>query len=249
MTTIDFNDLVRRQTEGSEFTHWTIPESILLSRVRAAFMDAKPGYRDGVLLVQIDPGGFFSPVVELQEGDVLVGKYKARQEGEEPRKSVQVVRQPANGESVPYPDDIGEWTDAQVAADLHWSTMSSITPPPEKRDAIISEASYRLEHGLPTIVDVPKTPAKQVDVVLYRKDVLAEGNENSTEADWEIVAINGQITKGYVPIMPDTLIANHFELDGGSATGMAPEEFVEALRASVLYWKDKALVAPRSDSD
>jgi hypothetical protein len=42
-----------------------------------------------------------------------------------------------------------------------------------------------------------------------------------------------------------TLIANHFELDGGTATGMSPEEFEWALRESVLFWKDKALLAPR----
>jgi hypothetical protein len=90
-----------------------------------------------------------------------------------------------------------------------------------------------------------KTPAVGVDVVLYRKDVLAEGNESTTDCDWEIVSINGRITEEEQPIHPDTLIANHFELDGGTATGMDSVEFVEALRKSVMYWKNKAMLAPK----
>jgi len=81
-----------------------------------------------------------------------------------------------------------------------------------------------------------------VDVVLYRKDVLAENKENTTDAEWEIVSINASPEEGELPIMPDTLIANHFQLSGGTATNMSDSEFVEALKKSVLYWKDKALV-------
>jgi len=34
-------------------------------------------------------------------------------------------------------------------------------------------------------------------------------------------------------------MANHFGDDGGSATGMTAEEFVEQLRISRAYWMDK----------
>lgn len=56
------------------------------------------GYRDGVLLVSVNPDDFFSSIVELREKDVLIGRYKARQAGETPRKSVSV---PNKGEKAP----------------------------------------------------------------------------------------------------------------------------------------------------
>jgi len=88
-----------------------------------------------------------------------------------------------------------------------------------------------------------KEPCLHVDVVLYRRDVLESNGEECTGCDWDIVSINGRTTDEEAPIAPMTLIANHFELDGGTATGMTPEKFEAKLRESVLYWKDKALLA------
>jgi hypothetical protein len=77
--------------------------------------------------------------------------------------------------------------------------------------------------------------------VLYHRDVLAENDEDSTGADWDIISVNGSPTTEPMPIHPDVLIANHFQLDGGTATGMSAEVFEAALRESVLFWKDKAI--------
>jgi hypothetical protein len=90
-----------------------------------------------------------------------------------------------------------------------------------------------------------KMPARQVKVVLYRKDVLEESDEDRTGCDWDVISINGSPVEGEMPIAPMTLIANHFQLDGGTATGMSPEEFEAALKESVLFWKDKAMLAPK----
>jgi hypothetical protein len=90
-----------------------------------------------------------------------------------------------------------------------------------------------------------KMPAVQVDIVLYSRETLAEGNEDRTGQDWDVISVNGNPTDGEMPIAPMTLIANHFELDGGTATGMSPEEFETALRKSVLFWKNKAMLAPK----
>jgi hypothetical protein len=177
---VDFNSLVRRQTEESKFTHWVISDSEFINRVECQFHYAKPGYKDGVILVPISAEGFFSSVTLLKEGDKLTGEFKSRIAGEEPRKSMSVK---------------GE-----------------------------------------------KLPARSVDVVLYRKDVLAENDEHTTVADWEVVSVNGSPEIGATPILPETLIANHFKLSGGSATNMTAEQFEETLRISVLYWKDKAMV-------
>jgi len=180
--TIGVNDFVRRQTDVSEFTHFEGSFEVIANLAAEFFADAKPGYKDGVCLIPVPPEGFYTGIVELSEGDALVGKYRARRPGEEPRKTSHAV----GGE---------------------------------------------------------KSPAVAVDVVLYRKDVLAEGDEATTDCDWEIVSVNGRITEEDQPIHPDTLIANHFVLEGGTATGMSPEEFEAALKVSVLYWKNKAMLA------
>lgn len=85
--TIHITSFVCRQTAASAFSHWTISDTELLERIHRNFPNGKNGYRDGVLLIPIEPDGFFSGVVRLKSGDLLVGEYKPRREGEDPRKS------------------------------------------------------------------------------------------------------------------------------------------------------------------
>jgi len=200
MPTIALSTFVRRQTEASEFSHWTCSDTEVLARVTENFGKAKEGYRDGVVLVPIWTEGFFSPIVELSEGDPLVGHYKARRPGETPRKSVLVPRQGSR--------DLG-------------------------RGLLNPKVSYE------------KSKAAQVDVVLYRADVLDEDGDRTSDAEWEIISINASPTVGDVPIAPEALIANHLQLDGGTATGMTDSEFVVALRESKAFWDRHAMVAPR----
>lgn len=102
------------------------------------------------------------------------------------------------------------------------------------------------------VVGGTKMPAARVDVVLYHRDVLAEGNENTplpdgSTAEWEIVSISACPTLDAEPMTVGTLLANHFHEagsnDGGTSTGMTDAELVQALRVSVSYWRDKATVA------
>lgn len=86
-----------------------------------------------------------------------------------------------------------------------------------------------------------KTPAIAAELDFYRKDVLAEGDEATTDADWEMVNFRAMITENE-PIKPGVLMHNHFGSDGGTATNMTPEEFEAQLRESFLFWKDKAIV-------
>ena len=188
MPTIHISKFVRRQTPQSGFSHWTLSDEELLARIQAGFPAAKQGYRDGVLLVPVDPNGFFTGVCQLKEGDKLVGEYKARKEGEDPRKSSYVV----GGE---------------------------------------------------------KLPAKSVEIVLYRHDVLVEGKENETDLDFEVVSVNGSPTEEATPIPTGALIANHLRLSGGTDTRMTDSEFVALLRKSVEFWKDKANACPKELKD
>jgi len=161
----------------------TVPLSEKLPLVIANFKNARRGYRDGVLLVTIPADDFIGRIVQLREGDALVGSYKARQPGETPRKEVRAA--------------------SAIASDV-----------------------------------------VEVDVVLYHRDVLAEGNENSDlSADYEIITWLPKIATGDQPMPPETLMANHFLDSGGTATNMDDAEFAAKLRESYYFWRDKALIS------
>ena len=158
-----------------------VPLENLLIEIKANLHQAKPGYREGVIIVPISPAPFRAAIRTLQAGDVLTGNYVSRQQGEEPRKTVKV---------------------ASLEAD----------------------------------------PVVAVDAVLYSRDTLAEGGENSDlSADYEVVTILVKISEDQ-PMPPETLMANHFLADGGTQTNMTAEEFESALRKSFNFWKNKALV-------
>lgn len=99
-----------------------------------------------------------------------------------------------------------------------------------------------------------KQPAVAVDIVLYRKDVLDEDGDwdnqpvslssDAIEGEWAVISVNARPCVEDLPIEPEVLIFNHFHLSGGTRTMMTDAEFVEALRASVMAWKDKAVVGP-----
>ena len=90
-----------------------------------------------------------------------------------------------------------------------------------------------------------KSPAKSVSIILYRSDVLAEDGDNSlpsSTTNWEIVMINASPIDRPLNMNPLTLLANHFQDDGGTSTKMTAEELVEQLRESYWDWRDKAIV-------
>lgn len=92
------------------------------------------------------------------------------------------------------------------------------------------------------VVGGKKAPAKKVDIILYRKDVLCEDPEHVSLADWEIVSINCSPVEGEIPIEPNVLLHNHFGSTGGTATNLSDSELVEMLRKSFQWWADKAFV-------
>ncbi len=100
-----------------------------------------------------------------------------------------------------------------------------------------------LAYVSPVPVAEAKTEPLSVDVALYHKNVLAEGGE-IVSPEWSIIAVLGKFCPEAVeePMTPETLMANHFQDSGGTATGMTSEEFQEALRRSYFYWRDKAFL-------
>jgi hypothetical protein len=92
-----------------------------------------------------------------------------------------------------------------------------------------------------TTIGRKKLPARYVEVILYRRDVLEEDPSYTASADWEIISINASPTTGPTPVPPSALIANHFEMSGGTNLGYTSEEFEAALKESVMFWHDKSM--------
>ena len=182
INTIHVNRFLDRQTSESQFSHFTYSKQELVRRVEQSFAEAKQGYREGVLLVDIRADGAFCPIKFLEAGDELFGEFSSRVEGEAPRKHFYCKR--------------------------------------------------------------PKVAAVSVEVILYSHSILAETSQNETDADFEIISFNTSPTLEASPIMPFTLMANHFGTDGGSSTNLDPADFEKMLRKSYLWWADKILCKP-----
>ena len=76
-------------------------------------------------------------------------------------------------------------------------------------------------------------------IILYRKDVLAETNDNCTEKDWELIAFQA-IPKliDKMPIGPVTMMRNQLELTGGTKAHYSSEQWAE----SVNFWQKYAIL-------
>ena len=180
------NDFAKRQTADSRFSHFTGTWHELEHLALKYWETAKPGYRSGVILIRVPAGGqFFSSMVNLTDGDQLVGEFAPRRKGEDPRKSLGVASR-------------------------------------------------------------EKIPATTVDLVLYSSAVLAENKDNDlppSDDNWEIISINASITRGDTPINPMVLMHNHFGSSGGTSTNLSDSDFVDMLRDSFHFWRDKATCA------
>lgn len=86
-----------------------------------------------------------------------------------------------------------------------------------------------------------KEPAKFTDIVIYSHDVLAEGNEFSTDAEYEIISINAAFDEKQ-PMTPATLKRNHYGEAGGTKDNKTQEEFEKDLREAEEYWSKYSTV-------
>lgn len=85
--------------------------------------------------------------------------------------------------------------------------------------------------------------AKYVDAVLYARHVIEESRDIIHEgADFEVITFLAKETECDEPMETETLLHNFFLSDGGTNPKMTNDEFVEALRKSHNYWKDRAYI-------
>lgn len=80
-------------------------------------------------------------------------------------------------------------------------------------------------------------PAEVVKLVLYRADVLERDSDRSSDAEWEIVAINSQ-PEADTPMHPQTMLRNAREEAGGTYREYSQEEW----RRAEEYWKNRAFI-------
>jgi len=109
-----------------------------------------------------------------------------------------------------------------------------------KRTKINAEYSPRRIGEAPYIklgVNAKKHIAKHVEIVLYRSDVLRENNEESTDADWEIVCIKARTSDKEEPMDPYTMARNFLHMKGGTKGDFTAEQFAE----SIVYWNNHVM--------
>lgn len=88
-------------------------------------------------------------------------------------------------------------------------------------------------------------PAGKVEFILYRHDVLAENDEQSTDAEWELISIHA-LPEGvdHLTMGPVTMMRNQLELPGGTKARYSSEEWAEAVR----FWQRYAALEPEDES-
>jgi len=76
-------------------------------------------------------------------------------------------------------------------------------------------------------------------IILYRKDVLAETSDDCTDKDWELIAFHA-IPKfiDEMPMGPITMMRNQLELSGGTKAHYSSEEWAK----SVNFWQKYAIL-------
>ena len=85
------------------------------------------------------------------------------------------------------------------------------------------------------------TPLKtgSVDLILYRHDVLAETNEQTSDADWELISFHA-IPEGVhdMPMGPVTMMRNQLQLTGGTKAHYKSDDWAK----SVKFWQEYAIL-------
>ena len=90
------------------------------------------------------------------------------------------------------------------------------------------------------------TKAGNVELILYHHDILFENDENTTDAEWELISINA-VPMGVesMPMGPITMMRNQLELIGGTKAKYSSDEWAE----SVQFWQKFAPIDPNNFKD
>ncbi|MBD3248020.1 DUF3228 family protein [Candidatus Falkowbacteria bacterium] len=150
-TTIAMNSFALRQNAESKYSHFAGTNDELIELVSDCFSQAKPGYRDGVLVVPVPPEKFFSGVVEVGEKTQLKAEFRSRRRGEEPYLQVSALgrdKLPAKAaEVILYRHDVLT-EDGDASTDAEWEIVSLNARPTEEHEPQTPVAMARNLLGL-----------------------------------------------------------------------------------------------------
>ncbi len=84
-----------------------------------------------------------------------------------------------------------------------------------------------------------------VDLILYRHDVLAETDEQTSDTNWELISFHA-IPEGIhdMPMGPVTMMRNQLQLTGGTKAYYKSEDWAE----SVNFWQGYAMLDVESSN-
>lgn len=132
-----------------------------------------------------------------------------------------------------------------VPAEGFYTTIAEITD--ENRDKLIVRFDSRVAGEAPVpklhIVTDELFPAKFVQIVIYRADLLAKDDDRSSDAEWEIVAILANPYEN-TPMHPTTMARNSLNLEGGTQRNYTPKEWAEA----EIFWQRHAYTISSADA-
>ncbi len=78
--------------------------------------------------------------------------------------------------------------------------------------------------------------AGKVELILYSNKVLKENNENSTNAEWELISINSvPVGVTHLPIGPVTMMRNQLNLNGGTKGNYSSDDWAKSIRFYQRY--------------
>ena len=186
---VAINEFVERQIKGSGKTYadgLTFEEIVSHAQEQLSNGHYTEGYRDGVILVQIDKKiihHFICPLVKITEETKLKATVVKRRPKEEP-----------------------------------YIQMRALNGSPLKTGS--------------------------VDLILYHHDVLSETNEESTDADWELISFHAVPEEiDNMPMGPVTMMRNQLQLTGGTKAFYESEEWAQ----SVKFWQKYIVIDQNAD--
>lgn len=129
----------------------------------------------------------------------------------------------------------------RVPAQGFYTSIARITP--ENQHLIVEESHVRQEGEKPITHRVirggfSKPPADLVKIVIYRADVLAQDDNRSSDAEWEIVAILAQEGVEEVPMHPETMKRNSNHDVGGTYREYSQAQW----DAAYAYWDNHVYI-------
>ena len=186
---VSINQFVRRQIKDSGKTYadgLTFEEIASHAQEQLANGHYTEGYRDGVILVQVNKKlvhHFICPLVKITEETKLKATVVKRRPQEEP-----------------------------------YIQMRALNGSPLKTGS--------------------------VDLILYHHDVLSETNEESTDADWELISFHAVPEEiDNMPMGPVTMMRNQLQLTGGTKAFYESEKWAEAIK----FWQEYTVLDQNVD--